>query len=332
MKHKQKIIYSVVLYVAVICLGLSLHAEQKNPVTDLSETIFRLNGGIFTSFGSWGFGVHDIGEKKIKFLDWNFKVIKAFPIRRGEGPGEIKSGIESACRLDNKNVVIWGFNEFRINIFQPDGTFASCFPTSFLPMKVLAYQDKIYVISSQIEFSDNKNFFLEIFDGKTGKSIKKVKFQEVPDPNAPKVNFSTTTVSICLDEKGLIWIAHGATATLYQVDTDGKILKKIKLPYIDKRDVIKKKNLIAISWKKVYNGLVIKNNSIYTVFSIYSYSEDKKHESRVLKIEMNGNFSEKRLDDGFVLLGKKGNDIFLFQNSEYFARIVKVSELKPQNK
>ncbi len=333
MKHKLKTVYLIILYVAAISFGLSLYAGSNGPVTDLSEKIFRLNWGFIFHPDSQSFGVHDSGDKKIKILDWNFNVIKEIPIHHGEGPGEIKIEVMSVTLLENKTYAIHGVYERRINIFDSNGLFVSSFPTSFRPLKILSKGNLIYAINSKIEFSDNDHFFMEIFNGKTGKSIKKVRFQEIIAPNAPKVNQDVFALNIRTDVNGNIWFLYGAVATLYKVDAEGKLLKKVKLPYQDKKIIYrdKKTNVPTTSWKKIYSGLAIDGETVYTMIHIHSEKEKEKDDSRLIKVDVNGNYFEKRFAERFCLLGIKENSLFLIQDLEYFATTAKVSELKKRD-
>lgn len=316
----------IIVFVSAILAGhlMAVDGVPANGI-DLSEKLLKYDR--FIPFGPRGFGTHDTGDKTFKIFDWQFNTVKKLPIVKGEGPSEIKSNVEAACWTSDGHLFLKGSEEYKINKYDASGKYLASYKTTFLAFEMLEHSGKLYIFNCGMELSNNKAPFLQVMDSATGETLKISKFQTIPDPDAPLINYLEDHLNVLIDKKGIINILCGASPTLLTVTEDGKVLRKITLPYKDERRVKKTEYGRSVQWRKLYHGITMVGDVIYTLFVEYNYKDIPRSKNHLISIDQNGRIRKIQSFTGFyTFMGGGADRVFLFQRDDYFALPVVVGK------
>ncbi len=324
---KRRGLISIIL--ALFGLVSLIHLDADKPL-DLSETFLKIkNSASFFDFGANGFAVFDWGDKKIKLLNWNFEITNSLPITMGEGPGEIKQDILSICLIKDNNFVN-GLLEKKINVYDKKGSFIKTFPVDFIPRKMLFKNNNLYIFNIRVNVNDDSHRLGQIIEPGSGTSIKditlknKLESEKVFEGNILMTGFASL---FDVGTNRRIYLLISATSTIYELGEDGKLLRKISLPYKDRivyRKVKEgKKEHTLISVLDWYRDMKVIDNIPYACYHKH-IRKDKKtgsdiYKTYVIRIPQDGRFSERILDGQFVLIGEHQGILYLFNTENYQA-------------
>ncbi len=237
------------LVVVLICTG-SLLAEIT---IDLSDKILKVKNLQFYPDDSKGFALYDDGEEQLKFFDWNFKLTRRIPLKKGEGPAEIKQDISALVVLDKNSIALNEFFDDNINLYNFDGTLTGTLPFRIRARAFFKKGNRLIAINFNFQKGGKDAFLAKIFDIKTHKTIRTIKLKEPirwPDEYKNSEFFLGNKGHFAVGEDNTIYMLMGAHDTLYIIEEDGTISGKVKLP--NKARIDKKKTIKDDSGKEMF--------------------------------------------------------------------------------
>jgi hypothetical protein len=302
----------------------------------MSEMLLKVNEpAVLHDLGENGFAVHDAGEENLKFFDRNFKMIKAIPLKKGEGPGEIKDSISSVF-LKGDKVYLLGFMEKRLKVFSRNGEFVKDISLDLLPRDMVFYRGKLYVFNLRVNATEDSFLLGKIVEPGTGKSIKdifikeKLLSSEVLGGNASLLGFAST---FDVGDNNIYLLISSANI-LFEINEDGKVVRRVELPYKERKEVRSVKNgdkvnmvMSVLDW---YPDMRVIKNNVFVCF-LKHLKKDKKtgsdiYRTHVIKVLKDGRFSEKILPGDLVLIGEYAGNLYLFDNENYHVVSMKTGE------
>ena len=303
---------------------------------DLSESLIKVQEpGIIHDFGEKGFAIHDIGEDKLKFFNWDAKLINEMNINKGEGPGEFKYFITSAFFFDEK-LYLLGFMENKINIYDLNGKFIKTMKMEFIPKEVIYLQNKLYVFNLRMNASAESFTPGNIIDPKTFKTNKKIIMKgSIVSPKTLGGNPALLGLSSTFDVgiNGNIFILISSANLLIEVSEDGELINRTDMPYKERKEInsVKKGDKVetvmsVLDW---YQDMRVFKNTAYACFLKHvkkdKYGSDVYH-TYVIKILKDQNYNEKILEGNFVFIGEYKENVFFFNTETYQIVSIKLNE------
>ena len=112
MNKRCNLLKSVICMISLLSTLYSWAEKQIN----ISDSLLKVQDpAIIHDLGEKGFAIHDIGEDKLKFFNWDAKLIKEMKIKKGEGPGEFKYFITSAFLPNTFPIYVNEYLAFLLN-------------------------------------------------------------------------------------------------------------------------------------------------------------------------------------------------------------------------
>ncbi|HLP47915.1 MAG TPA: hypothetical protein VK469_18370, partial [Candidatus Kapabacteria bacterium] len=217
-----------------------------------------------------------------------------------------------------------------------NGKFIKTFTVDFTPRAIFYQRDLLYIFNAKFLENEGSSVFVRIIDAVSLKSLKDIR---ITDKNI-KLNkyegdtqISQRLFRYDINEKGNIYFLDIAECTLFEIDENGKLIKKTRLPhqFNMKTNYAKQGTNISITlaMDDLYLGLKPVKNS---VFFNYQKTISKNVENGntiqtyILKLNSDGKISQKNFDGDLVILGHHLNYLYLFDFSDYQVTPVKLSE------
>ncbi len=317
---------AVVLLMGML-FSLNLEAQKR---FDMSEAILKLNPtGVIHDMGEKGFALHDVGTNSFKLFDWDYRLVKEFPLGKGEGPGEIKQSTISACFV-GENFLLHGLFEDRVNLFDPQGKYTQTTKLGFIPSTILYRNNRLYLFKISFDPSEPKTVLGEILDAASFKKIKKIELdgqlisKELFEGHREMIGFTSL---LDVDQSGHIFLLLNPISTLYELDEKGKLVKKVKLPLEYRQEVRTEKRgeeyVTVYDTQGFFTEMRISSkgpdDGIYVGFS-NQIKRDKTgkrfYKTHILKC-MTGEIKENIFDGKFGIIGLHGGNLYLFDTSDY---------------
>lgn len=301
---------------------------------DLSEKLLKVDDALH-NFGDRGFGFYDQGANAFKIFDWNFKVTNEIPIKAGEGPGEARGTIRTACLYKDKLLVCQA-DDNKISIFTLDGKYCKDLKLYIEPRKIMNIKNMVYVFNSRFCGIEKSPLLALIIDPDSGKTIKEVRLIEqivTPKPGAER-DLTVMGSYFAVDDNNHIYVLLRYENALYEIDENGKCLFKTPLPYNwrEKRrnEIRDGGNVFVVSNLDLFWDMKIIQNTIFACFiktikEGITYKENI-HETYVIKFLKNGKHSKKIFDERLKILGEANGNLYLFNRADYTVLSVKLSE------
>jgi len=301
---------------------------------DLSDKLLKIDDGLHT-FGDSGFGLYDRGANTFKIFDWNIKIINEISIKAGEGPGETRGTIRTACLYKDKLLVCQA-DDNKISIFTQDGKYCKDLKLDIYPRKIMTVKNMVYVFNSRFCALEKSPLLAIIIDPDSGKIIKEVLLIEqivAPKPG-PERDLTVMGSYFAVDDSNHIYLLLRYENALYEIDENGKCLAKTPLPYKwrEKRrnEISEGGSVFVVSNLDLFWDMKIIQNTIFACFvktikEGITYKENI-HETYVIKFFKNGKHSEKIFDGRVKILGEANGNLYLFNRDDYKVLPVKLSE------
>lgn len=310
-------------------LLIGIFVLSQSPI-DLSEKILKIQGQYPNYFGEQGFGTYDWGEKKYKILNWNFDIVKSFPIVIGEGPGEIKPYVYNAF-IYNDRVYVNGHLSKNINIYSYKGELLSSIHLGIQPCHIIYHDKNIYVFNSYV-IDSNLLPFAQIINIDTGKQVKEIHLKSaLPKPKDFDDDVSMYFIHFDISADNLIYMLHALDNSIFIIDLNGNITKRVQLPHKPRvtQDTYRDGNNVQVR----LNTLDFYNDIKYTKYGPYSTfletvkfieaSNEFVFKTYLVRYCSDGKFSEKSFDGNLVVLGEHQGTLYLFNRYDYSVQAVK---------
>jgi hypothetical protein len=312
---------------------LYICAEKQINISDLLLKVQE--PAIIHDLGEKGFAIHDIGEEKIKFFNWDAKLINEMKINKGEGPGEFKYFITSAFFFD-EHLYLLGFMENKINIYDIDGKFVKSIKLEFITKEVIYLKNKLYVFNLRMNASAASFTLGNIIDPKTFKTNKKIIMKDrIVSPKTLGGNPALLGLSSTFDVgiNGNIFILISSENVLIELNEDGELISRTDMPYKERKEIKSVKNgdkvetvMSVLDW---YQDMRVFKNSAYACF-LKHVKKDKYggdvYQTYVIKILKYQKYNEKILDGNFVFIGEYKENVFFFNTEKYQIVSIKLNE------
>ncbi len=302
---------------------------------DLSEKIIKIKNYCYNRFENTGFGFYDLSDGKYKIFNWSFEIEKTIPITLGEGPGEVKPWIFNVCILKD-SILMNGYLERRINIYDLNGKFIKTFTIDFTPRTILYHRDKLYILNALFFETEGSPVFARIIDPVSLKTIKDVRITDKKiivkkyDENS---TISRLLFRYDINEKGNIDLLDIAESTLFEIDESGKLINRTRLPHrFNMKTSYAKQGTnvsITLAMDDLYLGLKPVNDSVYLNYK-KTISKDLEKgdtvQTYIEKLNNDGKISQKIFDGELDILGDHQGFLYLFDFSDYQVTPVKLSD------
>jgi hypothetical protein len=301
---------------------------------DLSEKLLKIDDALH-NFGDSGFGLYDRGANTFKIFDWSFKIKNEIPIKSGEGPGETRGTIRTACLYKDK-LLICQADDNKISIFTQDGKYCKDLKLDIYPRKIMTVKNMVYVFNSRFCALERSPLLAIIIDPDSGKTIKEVRLIEqivAPKPG-PERDLTVMGSYFAVDDSNHIYLLLRYENALYEIDEDGKCLGKTPLPYKwrerRRNEVRDGGSVFVISNLDIFWDMKIIQNKIFACFfkTVKEGKTSKENicETYVIKLLKNGKYSKKTFNGLFRILGEANGNLYLFNHDDYKVLQVKLSE------
>lgn len=321
------------LWIFIIPMVLSFNLLGNS--IDMKDSVLKLNEPVFFfPYNMKGFSVFDAGEKQLKFFDWKFKPVKKITITIGEGPAEIKQSILSMCTIKERIFLI-GLMERTVKEFNSDGSFVKSLPLDFIPKNMVCHNDKLYVFNTGFTVKKDAPLLCKVITPETDYAMDDITLKD--DLQLKKI-FSGNPLLLGLSStfdmgKGKIYILTSSANALFEISMQGKLIRRIDLPYkeriifrTEKNGDEEQKVMSVMDW---YPCLKVLKSGVYACFLKHIGKDGQgsdKYETYVLKISAAEKKSAKKLDGNYVIIGEHKDNLFLFETQEYTAVSVKLNE------
>ena len=272
----------------------------------------------------------------MKFFNWSFELQRAITLSMGEGPGEIKQSVLSACVVNEKTYLI-GLMEKRINVYDRKGLFIKAMKLDFIPKKMVCYEDKIYIFNVSFLARKKSPLLGKIIYLNLKNSEKDIILKDDLELNK---SFNGNPVLLGLSsifdvgDNKKIYLLISTANVLFEIGENGKLIDKTNLPYKErivfrtiKGNDEEQRVISVLDW---YQDMKVLKNVVFTCF-LKHIKKDKKtgrdiYHTYVIKHLENGKYSEKIFDGNFVIIGEHKGNLFLFNTESYQVLNVKLTE------
>ncbi len=334
--RKFKPVLAVAFFCLVLISGLN---SQSIKVVDMSEEFLKIQQSVmFYDLGDDGFAAYDIGDGSLKVFSWDCTLKQRIPIKKGEGPGELKSSIASVCLVDGK-FYIAGFFENKICIFNRNGKFEKDLKVDFSAKEIFFHHDKLYLLKLNL-LKDNNGICLGKFaDPVSGKASQDICLKgEKVTADSIGVNSFMARMSSTFEvsKNGNIHLLVSSASLLVTIDRQFKVIRKITLPYKERILSRTIKNgdedqsvMSVLDW---YPDVRAFEDDLYICFSktVKRDPETGKGDIHtiVIKVDPAGKTSEKEIEGDQIIIGRNKGVLYLFNTEEYVLSMVKTSDWK----
>lgn len=302
---------------------------------DLSDKLLQPRHIILYPFGDEGFGFYDYGDNIFKIFDWNFNIRNKIPIKKGEGPGEVRRLIITACLHKDKLLLI-PWLENKMFVFSRKGPFIKNVQLDIFPRKMVNVNNRIYVFNSRFSGKGSPPLLAAIIDPESGRKIKEILIKErlLPVETGDELELAGLGSYFDIGENNKIYLLAGRNNTIFEIDETGKCSWEISLPYKERekrwQEEIDGKMELVISSLDFYIDMKIIKNIPYVCF----YKTIKKgktsgediYQTYVIKVLKNGKHQNKIFDGTYGILGENNGKLYLFNHDDYKVVPVKLSE------
>jgi hypothetical protein len=307
---------------------------------DMSDMLLKVKDpAFFTCLGSKGFSIYDWGSEKLKFFNWKFQLIKQIPLTRGEGPDQVMQNVLAAY-IVKERIFLIGLMENKIKIFDRDGKFIKSIPLEMMAKDMIYQQEeeKLYIFNLQISAADDSFLLAKVIDPNSTKPVKnimlkgKMESSKLLDGNAIMIGIASI---FAMEDNKKIYLVISSANALYEIDENGKFLRKVSLPY-EERKIIRttKENgedHTTLSVLDSYTNMKVIQNNLYICF-LRHIKKDKKtgadlYQTHILKYSGEG-FAEKIIDGNNFIMGEHEGNLYLFNIDDYQATVVNLLEWK----
>jgi hypothetical protein len=302
---------------------------------DLSEKILQVKDSVAFRFGDEGFGFYDGGDGKLKVFNWNMEITRAIPVQIGEGPGEIKPFIFNAC-MTKDTFILNGYLEKRINIYDKKGKFTKSFFIDFSPRKIIYREDRLYAFNSTFFDRKENTVLVKTIDPSTGEPIKTICLKDKIDLFKKYKSYSDVSQRLFdFEVKGdNFLILDKAGSRILEYNEDGKLVKKISLPYEFRMDMTEQvsgeNRFVVLSMLDMYTNFIVVRDHIYACFmKSLKYDKEKRAwiiKTLVIKLKENGKHTERVFDGDLVIFGVYKDSLYLFDFNDYKITICRFSD------
>lgn len=304
---------------------------------DMSESLLKIQyPPIFYDLGEKGVAAYDVGDKMMKFFDWDFKPVSRFPIAKGEGPGEAKNSIASACIVEEK-IYILVFFDNNIKVFDQQGKFEKEILLEVTPRDMFFKNGSLYLPNLRINSTEDSFFLGMIVDPITGKKTKNIFLKErLISPK--KVDGGPVMIGMAstfdVGNDGSIYFLNSSVNLLASIDSSSRVKYKINLPYKERtlRQIVKEngEDVLSLSTLDWYTDMRAFDDAVYVCFQktvkTGNKSDERKYQTVVIKVSNKDELSEKVFAGSCVLIGRHKGYLHLFNSEDYKIIPVKLSE------
>ncbi len=304
---------------------------------DMSESLLKIQSpAIFYDLGKKGVAAYDVGDKMMKFFDWDFKPVSRFPIAKGEGPGEAKSFIASTCIVDGKIYILVSFDN-NIKVFDQQGKFEKEILLEAAPRDMFFKNGGLYLPNLRINPTGDSFLLGTIVDPLTGKKTKDISLKErliSPDSvdGGPIMIGMASTFDVGND--GSIYFLNSSVNLLAAIDSSNRVKYKIDLPYKERtlRQVVKEngEDVLYLSTLDWYPDMRAFDDAVYVCFQktvkTGNKNDERTYQTVVIKVSNKDEFSEKAFDGQCSIIGQHKGNLYLFNSDEYTVIPVKLSD------
>lgn len=333
MKKNIWILFALIILVVIPRFIFSMDS------IDLSDKLLKIDDTLH-NFGDYGFGFYDQGSSSFKIFNWNFKVINEIHIKAGEGPGEVRGTILTAC-LYNDKLLISQPDDNKISLFTQEGKYCKDLKLDIYPRKIMNIKNMVYVFNSRFCAAEKSPLLALIIDPDSGNTIKEIRLIEQIVAPKPGVERDLTIMGsyFAVDDSNHIYILLRYENALYEIDENGKCLLKTLLPYKwreKRRNEIRDGNSVfVVSNLDIFWDMKIIRNTIFACF-FKTIKEGRTYkenicETYVIKLFKDGKHSEKKFDGLVKILGGSNGNLYLFNRSDYTVLPVRLSEMELEN-
>ncbi|HLP46498.1 MAG TPA: hypothetical protein VK186_14180 [Candidatus Deferrimicrobium sp.] len=304
---------------------------------DMSESILKIQGlAILYDLGEKGFAVNDVGDKAMKFFDWNFKLVSRFPIVRGEGPGEVKDSIASVCIVDGKIYILVLFDK-NIKVFNQLGKYEKDILLDASPREMFFKNGSLYLPNMRINATMDSFSLGIIADPFTGKKTKDIFLKErlissnIIDDKPIMIGMASI---YDVGNDGSIYFLNSTANILAVIDSENRVKYKLDLPYKQRelRRVYKEngEENLEINTLDWYPDMRAFDDGVYICFqktlAINDTNNERKYQTVVIKVSGKEDISEKAFEGRWTIIGQHKANLYLFNSEDYKVIPVKLSD------
>ncbi|MCX6584803.1 MAG: hypothetical protein NT166_31910 [Candidatus Aminicenantes bacterium] len=304
---------------------------------DMSESLLKIQGlAIFYDLGEKGVAAYDVGDRMLKFFDWDFKPVSRFPIAKGEGPGEAKNVITSVCIVEGKIYILVLFAK-RIKIFNQLGKYEKDILLEESPREMFFKNGSLYLPHMSINATENSFSLGIIADPFTGKKTRDIFLKErliSPDNIDGDPGMIGLSSTFDVGNDGSIYFLNSSANLLAIIDSENRVKYKFELPYKQRelRRVYKEngEENLEINTLDFYTDIMACDDGIYVCFQKTLKTNEKNNERTyqtvVLKVSGKDEISEKVFEGRWSIIGQHKGNLCFFNSDEYMVIPVKVSD------
>lgn len=126
-----------------------------------------------------------------------------------------------------------------------------------------------------------------------------------------------------------IFLFNGAARVFIELNMEGKVILREKLPYPARTEIKKEDGTTVINNLDTYLCMKVLGKNVYTAFS-KNMGVDKKlggyiFKTHLIQIPAKGKFSEKILDGQYVFIGDHDGILYLFNLDDYMVESIKIA-------
>lgn len=324
MTYRLKLIFSLtILLLTTFYLSASVKIEFSDKILKMQE--FR-----FYPLDSKGFALYDDGEEHLKIFNWGFQETARIPLKKGEGPGEIKGKIAALCILNQKKMLLNLSFEKNIRVYDWNGKHIDTLPIKLPVRQFFNKGNRVIAINNNFDKESKTTFFAKILDNKTLAAVTDIRLKE-------KIEWPEefSNADIYLDDKGYfatgknnhIIMMLGSLDLLYEIDEHGNIISKMKLPHrsrVDKKTLIKNGKGEEITFTQYLHSYYDMNKAGDSIYICYykclrrKPGSPDKFQLYVLKILPDNSVKEKVFDQKlFYIIGGHNGMVYFFNADDY---------------
>lgn len=287
----------------------------------------------FFSFQEKGFGVFDTGDNQIKVFNWKFEKLFAIPLKKGQGPGQLKNQYVATVLLIKENVLVIPQFDKKLLLFSKKGKFLKDIKTDFSPSGGFYVNDKIYIFDGSISFENEKTVIAHEFDLKTMKMVKNIEVEgmkrEKNELSKQLGNVVVTGISakLTMSEKNCFIIIDTQNGRMFEVNDNGKIMSNLNLP--DKQKFKMKKtqkgNSVSITMvaEKYFSSVESVFNKCYISF-IKNPEDEEKANTLILNSDYKTASVLSNLKGNWKIIGVNNHKLYIFNKIDYEIKTITI--------
>lgn len=304
---------------------------------DMSELLLKIQfPAIFYDLGEKGVAAYDVGDRMLKFFDWDFKPVSRFPIAKGEGPGEVKNAITSVCIVEDKIYILVLFSK-RIKVFNQVGKYEKDILLEAPPREMFFKNGSFYLPHMSIYATENSFSLGIIADPLTGKKTRDIFLKErliSPDNIDEDPGMIGLSSTYDVGNDGSIYFLNSTANFLAIIDSDNRVKYKFDLPYKQRelKRVYKEngEDVLEINTLDFYTDIMACDDGIYACFKKTLITNDKneemKYQTVVIKVSSKEEMPEKVFEGQCSIIGRHKDCLYLFNYDDYMVIRAKLSD------